>query len=65
MGWRKGNEKDNMISELEKIEAIENLVDKKAYFMSLLTQEAEKKNIRPIVVGGSAVEGLLKILKKN
>jgi len=45
-----------MIEELEKIASIENLVDKKAYFMSLLTREAEKKNIRPIVVGGSAVD---------
>jgi predicted nucleotidyltransferase len=45
-----------MIEELDKIASIENLVDKKAYFMSLLTREAEKKNIRPIVVGGSAVD---------
>ena len=45
-----------MISELNKILSIQNLVDKKAYFMSLLTRETEEKNIRPIVVGGSAVD---------
>ncbi len=45
-----------MLEELKKIASIENLVDKKAYFMSLLTQEAEKRNTRPIVVGGSAVD---------
>lgn len=45
-----------MKEELEKIASIQNLVDKKAYFMSLLTREAQKKNIRPIVVGGSAVD---------
>ena len=41
---------------MEKIASIENLVDKKAYFMSLLTREAEKRNTRPVVVGGSAVD---------
>lgn len=56
MASRKRNGKDDMIEELEKIASIQNLVDKKAYFMSLLTREAEKKNIRPIVVGGSAVD---------
>lgn len=45
-----------MVEELGKIASIENLVDKKAYFMSPLTREAEKRNIRPIVVGGSAVD---------
>ena len=45
-----------MIPELQKILSIKNLVDKKAYFMSLLTRETEKKNIKPIVVGGSAVD---------
>jgi predicted nucleotidyltransferase len=45
-----------MISELQKILSIRNLVDKKAYFMSLLTRETELKNVKPIVVGGSAVD---------
>jgi predicted nucleotidyltransferase len=45
-----------MLDELKKIASIENLVDKKAYFMSLLTRETEKRNTRPIVVGGSAVD---------
>lgn len=45
-----------MLEELGKIASIENLVDKKTYFMSLLTREAEKKNECPIVVGGSAVD---------
>jgi len=45
-----------MLEEMEKIASIENLVDKKAYFMSLLTREAEKRNTRPVVVGGSAVD---------
>lgn len=45
-----------MLEELKKIASIENLVDKKAYFISLLTREVEKKNTRPIVVGGSAVD---------
>ena len=45
-----------MISELKKILSIQNLVDKKAYFMSLLTRETELKNVTPIVVGGSAVD---------
>jgi len=45
-----------MISEMKKILSIRNLVDKKAYFMSLLTRETELKNVKPIVVGGSAVD---------
>ena len=45
-----------MLEELKKIASIENLADKKAYFMSLLTREAEKRNTRPVVVGGSAVD---------
>ncbi len=32
------------------------MVDRKIYFMGLLTQEAEKKGEKPIVVGGSAVD---------
>ncbi|MCX9085229.1 MAG: hypothetical protein OIN87_10590 [Candidatus Methanoperedens sp.] len=31
-------------------------MDKKAYFMSLLTRETEQKNVKPVVVGGSAVD---------
>lgn len=45
-----------MIPELQKIASIQNLVDKKLYFMGLLTQEAEKRKVQPIVVGGSAVD---------
>ncbi|MDI6640267.1 MAG: hypothetical protein QMD78_05550 [Methanocellales archaeon] len=45
-----------MMSELERTASIENLVDRKIYFMSILTREAEKKNVQPVVVGGSAVE---------
>lgn len=45
-----------MIPELERLDSIENLVDKKLYFMGLLTREAERKKVQPIVVGGSAVD---------
>lgn len=45
-----------MIKELQKISSIDNLVDKKIYFMGLLTQEAEKRKVQPIVVGDSAVD---------
>ncbi|HEY9205626.1 MAG TPA: DUF6036 family nucleotidyltransferase [Candidatus Methanoperedens sp.] len=41
---------------MKKISSIENLVDRKIYFMGLLTQEAEKRHVRPVVVGGSAVD---------
>jgi len=41
---------------LQRILSIKNLVDKKAYFMSLLTSETELKKTKPIVVGGSAVD---------
>ncbi|GFO96569.1 hypothetical protein ig2599ANME_0758 [groundwater metagenome] len=42
--------------ELQKLSSIENLVDKKIYFMGLLTKELEKKEVQPIVVGVSAVD---------
>lgn len=45
-----------MIVELQKIASIENIVDRKIYFLGLLTRECEKKGFRPIVVGGSAIE---------
>ncbi len=45
-----------MMPKLERIASIENLADRKIYFMSLLTREAEKRNVQPVVVGGSAVE---------
>ncbi len=56
MDWKQGNGEKAIITELEKISSIENLVDRKLYFMGLLTQEAEKRKVRPIVVGGSAVD---------
>lgn len=45
-----------MISELEKLLSLKNLIDKKAYFMSLLTREMELKKSKPVVVGGTAVD---------
>lgn len=45
-----------MIQELQKLASIENFVKRKLYFMGLLTKEVEKKKLRPIVVGGSAVD---------
>ncbi len=45
-----------MKAELEKIASIENVVDRKIYFMGLLTRECKRRGTRPIVVGGSAVE---------
>ena len=56
MDWDPGNGEKAITTELEKISSIENLVDKKLYFMGLLTQEAEKRKVRPVVVGGSAVD---------
>ena len=56
MGRKKRNGENIIIPELQKISSIENLVDKKIYFMGLLTQEVEKRKSRPIVVGGSAVD---------
>ena len=45
-----------MIDELDKIENITSIIDRKLFFIGLLTRETEKKGFRPIVVGGSAVE---------
>ena len=45
-----------MILELEKIASIKNLVDRKKYFMSVLTRESEKMGTHPVVVGGTAVD---------
>ncbi len=45
-----------MIKELETVASIRNLVDRKKYFMSILTRETEKMGTHPIVVGGSAVD---------
>ncbi len=56
MDRKERNGEKVIITELRKISSIENLVDRKLYFMGLLTQEAEKRNERPIVVGGSAVD---------
>ncbi|MFZ2410909.1 MAG: hypothetical protein WAW23_05005 [Candidatus Methanoperedens sp.] len=56
MDWKQGNGEKTIITELQKIASIENLVDKKLYFMGLLTREAEKRKVQPIVVGGSAVD---------
>jgi len=58
MDRQKGNGEENqsMMSKLERIASIENLADRKIYFMSLLTREAEKRDVQPVVVGGSAVE---------
>jgi len=56
MDRNKRNGEKTIIAELKKISSIENLVDKKLYFMGLLTQEAEKRKVQPIVVGGSAVD---------
>ena len=53
MGWKQRNGEKAIIKELQKISSIENLVDRKMYFMGLLTQETEKRKVRPIVVGGS------------
>ena len=56
MDRKQGNGAKIITTELEKISSIENLVDRKIYFMGLLTREAEKKHLKPIVVGGSAVD---------
>lgn len=56
MDWKQGNGEKTIITELQKIASIENLIDKKLYFMGLLTCEAEKRKAQPIVVGGSAVD---------
>jgi len=58
MDWQKRNGEKNkpMMPKLERIASIENLADRKIYFMSLLTREAEKRDVQPVVVGGSAVE---------
>ena len=45
-----------MIKELETVASIRNLVERKKYFMSILTRETEKKGKHPVVVGGSAVD---------
>ncbi len=45
-----------MSAELEKIESIENVVDRKIYFVGLLTRECKKRGVQPVIVGGSAVE---------
>lgn len=56
MDWRERDGEKAVIPELQRIASIENLVDRKMYFMGLLTREAEKRGVRPIVVGGSAVD---------
>jgi hypothetical protein len=45
-----------MIKELETVASIRNLVDRKKYFMSILTRETEKMGTHPVVVGGTAVD---------
>lgn len=45
-----------MISELEKVASIRNLVERKKYFMAILTRETEKMGMYPVVVGGTAVD---------
>ncbi|CAG0958672.1 MAG: hypothetical protein MPEBLZ_03001 [Candidatus Methanoperedens nitroreducens] len=56
MDRKQGNGAKIITTELKKISSIENLVDRKIYFMGLLTREAEKRHVQPIVVGGSAVD---------
>lgn len=56
MDRKQGNGEKIITAELEKISTIENLVDRKIYFMGLLTREAEKRHVWPVVVGGSAVD---------
>lgn len=58
MDREQGNGEEDLITEekKQKVRDIQNPVDKKAYFMSLLTKEAEKRNLQPIIVGGTAVD---------
>lgn len=41
---------------LEKVKTIENILEKRLYFVALLTKELKKKKIQPVLVGDNAVE---------
>lgn len=48
--------KQDKIQELDKLKRISNLLEKRLYFVALLTKELKKFGVKPILVGGNAVE---------